>query len=54
MDTLSDNFGDPGIQEVTQQALADPDVHFYLFLDRLGSLLGLTLEAFFVDFRDLG
>jgi len=30
--TLSDHFGDPGIQGVTQQALGGPGVHFYRFL----------------------
>jgi len=29
--TLSDHFGDPGIQGVTQQALGGPGVHFYRF-----------------------
>jgi len=36
LDTLSDRFGDPGIQGVTQQALGGPGVHFIDFRIILG------------------
>ena len=49
MGTLSDHFGDPGIQGVTQQALGDPGVHFIDFRVILGASWD-PLWAPFCDF----